>query len=60
MLKPGQMGSYHAMMKSITHGTIHVYPTQSDQVEVLNNVYIQSLTLLKQVMELEEDEGQRN
>jgi superfamily II DNA/RNA helicase len=58
MLKPGQMGSYHSMMKSITHNAIQVYPTQSERVEVLKELYVKSLTVLKQVMELEEDEGQ--
>ena len=56
LLKPGQIGNYHAMMRSITHNTVRVYPIRTKNVEQLQNVYRRSLTRLKQVMELEQDE----
>ena len=45
------------MMKSIHHNTVHVYPTKLEDVEMLKLTYIEALNKLKQIMELEEDEG---
>ena len=41
LLKPGQMGSYQALMKLITHGDVRVHPSNDD--EILKQLYIQSL-----------------
>tara|TARA_B100000795_G_C22804103_1_gene443761 strand:+ start:360 stop:2618 length:2259 start_codon:yes stop_codon:yes gene_type:complete len=54
LLKPGQMGSYQALMKLITHGDVRVHPSNDD--EILKQLYIQSLKKLKLIMEFEQDE----